>query len=187
MNLRKKLLATVAAVVLTASTALTGVSQSQIVSDTSSVTIGSGSFSTSLSASDFANLPYSLEEQRALGGSIVLTVNDQRGTAEGWTVTVTLTDFIGETRPDQFIPARNLEITSATITVAATGSQPVTETEMPFTTSEVPGQPQLIWTANPGYGQGAYHLNLTADLIIPGRTQAQTYTSIGTVNVVTAP
>lgn len=186
MNLRKKFVITAAAIALAASTALSGAAQTT-VSDTSSVTIGSGSFTTSLSASDFANLPYSLNDQYARGGSIVLTVNDQRGTAEGWTVTITLTDFVGDRRPELVIPAKNLEIQSATISVAVDGTQPVVESQMPFSTSEEPGAPQLVWTANPGYGQGGYHLTMTGDLLIPGRTQAQTYTSTGTVNVVTAP
>lgn len=186
MNLRNRIFATTAAVVLTASTALTGMAQDTNTSS-SSVTIGAGAFTTSLTASNFVNLPYSLTDQFARGGSIILTVSDQTGDNDGWTVTVSLSDFVGQDRPAENIPSENLEITSYTITEAADNSQPVSQPNMVPVTSEVEGQPQLTWTANPGYGAGAYRLNMIADLLIPGRTSAQTYTSTGTVAIVAGP
>lgn len=183
MTIRKKLVATVAALAITASTALTGAAQ---VSDTSSVTVGSGSFTVALSASDFATLPYSLTDQYARGGQIHLTVQDQTGSAAGWQVTMSLTNFIGQSRPAQTpIPSQNLEIVSYDIAVATDGSQPISAPNMPVVYGET--VPQLVWTALPGYGQGGYTLNMTGDLLVPGRTEAQTYTSTGTVEVVTAP
>lgn len=184
MNLRKKLLATVAAVVLTASTALTGVSQS--ASDTSSVTIYQGNFSVSLSAANFNNVQYSLDQQLAENGSIDLNVNDSRGTGAGWKVPLSITDFIGETNNSQIIPVAGLEIDPASITVttALPNSQPVVPEMTPVYNEAAP---QLTWSAPAGQGQGSYNLHMESDLIIPGRTQAQTYTATGTVNVVTAP
>lgn len=184
MNMRKKIVTTAAAIAIAASTALTGAAQT--ATDTSSITIGAGAFTVSLSASDFTNLPYSLEDQFARGGQINLIVNDQTGDNDGWTVTLTITDFVGQDRPGATdIPSENLVITGYGITVAADGSQPVSEANMVPVTSEE--APQLTWTADPGYGAGAYNLNMTADLEVPGRTQAQTYTSTGTVNVVAGP
>lgn len=184
MNIRQKLVATAAAIVITASTALTGMTQT--ISDTSSVTIGAGAFTVSFSATDFADLPYSLTDQYTRGGHINLLVNDQTGDAGGWTVTLTLTDFVGQSRPGVTdIQSENLEITGYTITVVTDGSQPVSQPNM----TPVYGEtiPQLTWTANPGYGSGAYNLNMTADLLVPGRTQAQKYTSAGTVEIVAGP
>lgn len=184
MNIRKKIFTTAAAIAITASTALSGAAQT--VTDTSSVTIGTGAFTVSFSASDFANLPYSLVDQYARGGQINLIVNDQTGDSGGWTVTMTISDFVGQSRPGVTdIPSENLEVMSSSITVVTDGSQPVSAANM----SPVPSEtaPQLTWTANPGYGAGAYNLNMVADLLIPGGTQAQTYTATGTVNVVTGP
>jgi hypothetical protein len=186
MNLRNTIVASVVAVAILASTALGGVAQNTA---TSSVSIGAGAFTTSLAASNFANLPYSLLDQTARGGSVILTVNDQTGDAGGWQVRVTVTNFIGVDRPTQFIPSGNLTITAAAMSIAVDGSQPVTESEMPFASvTAVDGTAgYFVWTANAGYGQGGYRLNLTADLLIPGRTSAQTYTSTGTISVVTGP
>lgn len=186
MNLRKKILTTTAAIALAASTALTGVAQT--ATDTSSVTIGAGTFTVSFSASDFADLPYSLVDQYTRGGQINLIVNDQTGDAGGWQVTLTLTDFVGQTRPGVTdIPSENLEILpgGVSITIATDGSQPVSPENMIPVYGEA--APQLVWTAQPGYGAGAYRLTMGADLLVPGRTQAQTYTSTGTVLVVAGP
>jgi len=186
MNLRKKIFTTAAAIALTASTVFTGTGSAQAITDTSSITIGAGTFTVSFSASDFADLPYSLVDQYSRGGQINLIVNDQTGDGGGWTVTLTLTDFVGQTRPGvSDIPSENLEIRGYTITPVTDGSQPVSEANMTPATSET--APQLVWTANPGYGAGAYNLNMTADLLVPGRTQAQTYTSTGTVQIVAGP
>lgn len=184
MNLRRKIVTAAAAIAITASTALTGAAQT--ATDTSSVTIGAGAFTVSLSASNFADLPYSLLDQTTGGGQINLLVNDQTGDSGGWTVTLTLTDFVGQSRPGASdIPSENLDITGFGITTATDGSQPVSEPNM----TPVYGEtiPQLTWTADPGYGAGAYNLNMSANLLVPGRTQAQVYTSTGTVNVVTGP
>lgn len=186
MNLRRKLLTTIAAIAITASTAFTAAAQT--ATDTSSVTVGAGAFTVSFSASNFADLPYALVDQYSRGGQINLIVNDQTGDNEGWTVTLTLTDFVGQSRPGVTdIPSENLEIVpeSISITTATDGSQPVSVENMTPVYRET--VPQLIWTANPGFGAGAYNLSMSADLLVPGRTQAQTYTATGTVNIVAGP
>lgn len=186
MNLRQKFVTAAAAIAITASTVLTGAAQT--ATDTSSVTVGAGAFTVSLSASDFADLPYRLTDQYTRGGQINLIVNDQTGDSNGWTVTLTLTDFVGQTRPGVTdIPSENLEILpdGVSITIATDGSQAVSLPNMTPVYGEV--APQLTWTANPGYGAGAYNLTMRADLLVPGRTQAQTYTSTGVVEVVAGP
>ena len=182
MNLRKSLVATVLGIGLIGSTALTGLAQDTA---TSSITIGGGNFTASISASNFAALPYSFTEQTARNGSITVTVSDQTGDAGGWQITVSLTDFVGQTRPGEAIPSENLEITGFTIVVAADGSQPVSEPNMPAVSAET--SPQLTWTSLPGYGQGSYNLTMAGDLLVPGLTTAQTYTSTGTLQIVTGP
>lgn len=182
MNLRKSFVATVLGLGLIGSTALTGLAQDTA---TSSVTIGGGSFSASISASNFASLPYSLTNQYARNGSITLTVSDQTGDAAGWQITVKLTDFIGNTTPANVIESENLEILTYNIEAAADGSQPVSDGGLLVVTSET--APQLTWTAQPGFGQGSYNLTMIGDLLVPGRTTAQTYTSTGTLTIVTGP
>jgi hypothetical protein len=123
----------------------------------------------------------------ARNGSIRVTVSDQTGDAGGWTVTLDLSDFVGNLRPSEVIPSENLEVVpgGTTITIAADGSQPISPANMIPVYGEF--DPELTWTANPGYGQGSYNLNMTADLIIPGLTTAQTYTSTGTLAIVAGP
>lgn len=186
MNMRKKFVTTAAALAIAASTVLTGAAQTVI--DTSSVTVGAGAFTVSFTASDFVDLPYSLSDQFARGGNISILVNDQTGDSGGWTVTLSITDFVGQTRPGVTdIPSENLVIVteSVSITTALDDSQAVSLPNMTPVTSET--APQLTWTANPGYGAGAYNLNMSADLEVPGRTQAQKYTATGTLNVVAGP
>ena len=186
MSMRKKIVTTAAAIAIAASTALTGAAQT--ATDTSSVTVGAGAFTVSFSASDFADLPYSLVDQYSRGGQINLVVNDQTGDSGGWTVTLTITDFVGQSRPGVTdIPSENLEILpeGVAITIATDGSQAISAENMVPVYGET--SPQLTWTANPGYGAGAYRLTMSADLLVPGRTQAQTYTSTGTVAVVAGP
>jgi hypothetical protein len=182
MNLRTSIISLVAGVTLIASTAIGASAQS---SSTSSVTIGGGNFSASISASNFGSLPYSFTDQTARNGSITLTVTDRTGDAGGWTVTVDVSNFVGNLRPAEFIPSQNLEITGFTITEAADGSQPVSVANMMPVSGET--DPELTWTAAPGYGQGSYNLNMTADLLVPGLTTAQTYTSTGTLAIVAGP
>ena len=114
-----------------------------------------------------------------------MIVSDQTGDAGGWTITVDISDFIGVIRPAEAIPSENLDITNSVMAVAADGSQPVSPEHMTPVYGET--DPELTWTAAPGYGQGSYTLTMTADLLIPGRTTAQTYTSTGTLTIVAGP
>lgn len=184
MNLRASIISLVAGATLVASTAV-GVSAQS--STTSSVTIGGGNFSASVSSSNFASLPYSFSDQTARNGTIRVTVSDQTGDAGGWSVTLDISDFVGNLRPSEIIPSENLEILTdeTTITIAADGSQAISPANMIPVYGEF--DPELTWTANAGYGQGSYNLNMAADLLIPGLTTAQTYTSTGTLAIVTGP
>lgn len=182
MNLRNTIVATGAAAIMTVSAALGAAAQTTA---TSSIEIGGGNFSASISASNFASLPYSFTDQVAMNGSISVIVSDQSGDAGGWTITVNVSDFVGQTRPAEVIPSENLEIQGYVITVAAAGSQPVSEPEMTPVYGET--DPELTWTAAPGFGQGSYNLTMTSDLLVPGLTTAQTYTSTGTLVIVSGP
>lgn len=182
MNLRTTIVSLAAAATLLGTAVLGTAAQSTA---TSSVTIGGGNFTASLSATNFGNLPYSFNDQYARNGNIALVVTDMTGDASGWQVTVDITDFIGDTRPTESIPSENLEITGYSVTLGADGSQPYSAANMPV--SYVEADPELTWTAQPGYGQGSYILTMTGDLLVPGLTTAQTYTSTGTVSIVSGP
>jgi hypothetical protein len=181
MKLRNTLIALATAATLIGSGGMAASAQTA----SSSVTIFSGTFSASLSATNFGNLPYSFADQWARNGSIALNVTDLTGDAGGWEVSVTISDFVGQTRTDEAIPSANLEITGFGIKATDDNSQVVSEANMLPVQSET--APQLVWKADRGYGQGSYVLNMSADLLIPGRTTAQTYTSTGTVAIVTGP
>lgn len=183
MNLRNSIFATAFATAILASTALGGAAQTA----SSSVTITSGTFSASLSATNFGNLPYSLNDQYARNGSIALNVTDLTGDGGGWQVTVDVTDFVGQTRAAEVIPVENLELSGDySIVTTDDNSQPVSMANMPLVPGVV-GGPEIVWVAQPGFGQGSYVLRMTADLLVEGRTTAQTYTSTGTVAIVAGP
>jgi hypothetical protein len=181
MKLRNTLISLAAAATLMGSVAMTVTAQTA----SSSVTITSGTFNASLSATNFGNLPYSLMDQWARSGTIALNVTDLTGDAGGWQVTVDITDFAGQTRATEVIASENLEITGFTISTTDDNSQPVSLPNMMPVSGET--DPELVWGAQPGSGMGSYVLTMTADLLIPGQTTAQTYTSTGNVTIVTGP
>jgi hypothetical protein len=183
MKLRNTLIALAVTGTLMGSVAMTATAQT---SATSSVTIGGGNFSASMSASNFGSLPYSLTDQFARNGNLSLNVTDLTGDAGGWQVAVNVTDFVGQTRSAEVIPVANLSMTNAVMSVATDGSQPVTA-GMRMTPSTTGDGPEFVWIADPGSGQGSYVLSMTADLMVPGRTTVQTYMATGTVTIVTGP
>ena len=184
MNLRNTLISVAAAATLMGSVAKAAAAQSTA---TSSLTIGGGSFSASKSASNFGDLPFSLIDQYARNGSITLVVSDMTGDGNGWIVTLDISNFVGSDRPSEFIISDNLEIGPEVITVqtGADGTAPWSAATMPIVYGE--SDPELTWPALPGYGAGSYILTMMADLLVPGQTTAQTYTSTGTVTATSAP
>jgi hypothetical protein len=184
MNIRSTVVAVAGAVLLTASTALAGLAQTSSTA-TSSVTINAGAFTASIAAANFAPVTYSFVDQTTSDGSLTVSVNDSTGDGNGWQVTVGIGDFVGQTRAAEVIEFENLSLDNAAITATATGSQPVSTANMPVSYAAV--APQLTWTANTNYGQGAYDLDVEASLNVPGLTKVQTYTSTAMLTIVTGP
>lgn len=184
MNMRKSILTTIAALTITASTALTGAAQAAPIQDTSSITIGRGDFTVSLNAYNFHDLDYSLVDQTATDGKVELRVVDMTGDAKGWEVNVEFSDFEGRDRPLE-TPIRivNFDLTNPQITLVDPNSQAISAANMPATYTS----PTLNWKADPFFGEGGYLLTMDASLTVPGLTESQTYTSTGTVTIVTGP
>jgi len=118
--------------------------------------------------------------------NFVINVTDLRGTGQGWTVSVAAQDFEGADTGTTFA-ADNLSLHAVGITKregqAADGVNSAGVVE--FKASETPVQD--VVTAKPKHGMGSYDAEFVGELVIPGGTLSDTYTSTLTVSVVTAP
>src|SRR5262249_22319321 len=121
--------------------------------------------------------------QRSNNGTLVLTVTDQRGTADGWTVTVTVSDFTysGPSPVAANIPASSFSVTSAH-TPTVTRGQTIDVTGGPYVPSSGAtgslDQTLVVLVAEEGAGAGEYQQTLDVTLVIPAQSQTGTYTAV---------
>lgn len=142
-----------------------------------SATLGSVSYSTSSQSSS---------------GTLLLTVDDQRGTSAGWAVTVQSSDLVySGTANGVTIPASSFAITSAGPpqwvsggAIDEVGGGPRVPTANSIGSLSSPRTP--LEAAN-GYGSGKYTQNLAVMLTVPGGSLAGTYTATMTVTTSAAP
>jgi hypothetical protein len=149
-----------------------------------------GSLTASIAGATLPAVTYS-EAAHSNSGTLVLTVTDQRGTAEGWSVTLTMSDFVysGESPIGANIPAGNFRVTAAgaptaTRGQAVSGSGPI----VPSTGATGPLDGELtVLTAPDGTGAGEYVQTLNVTLDIPARSQAGMYTAVVQTTTSSAP
>jgi hypothetical protein len=133
--------------------------------------------------SEFPAVPFSLDAQQSTG-AIAVTVTDTRGTAQGWSLSVSATDFFpASTSNPMTIPIENLTAAPGPVSVV-TGQPSPLPTANTFVMSE---SPQVLFTAAPGSGNGRYATVINGSLVIPGATRVDTYTSTITVSLISAP
>jgi hypothetical protein len=157
------------------------------------VTITStGTLSASITGANFGSTAYSFSGQTLPGKDVVITADDDRGTAEGWNVTLSSGDFFGAaynaaTNPlHTFAVSGNLTFAAGTTAVNAgnsgTGAGKITSTAINPSASTV-----KLWQAFAGYGDGHYTLTVPATLTIPARTVVDSYTATMTIGIASAP
>ncbi len=180
MNIRKRLATGLAAFALFA----TAISGSQAAtSDTATVAIttqpGAG-LTASITGTSFGSIPYSFTDSAPLSGSLTITALDTRGTAAGWNIVLSATNFTGSTGS---IPVNRFSLAAGTVsTIAGPSTGQTTSALNPVSTAAA-----KVWSAAVGFGDGSYSLNTPASLVVPGGTLVGTYTSVVTVSITSGP
>jgi len=191
MNLRNRFLATAGAVLLVATTTLTGLAQTQQATGNATVSITSDTTTNYLAVSvtnaAFGGYAYSFVDQTA-AGSLTVTATDTRGTAAGWNVSLSASDFAAGT---ERIAIANLALTAGTPSALAFGGS-TGSTAGVVATSAAPVQQtgtstSKILSAGVGSGAGQFQLPMTGALNIPGGTLVGSYTSTVSVAIVSGP
>jgi hypothetical protein len=112
-------------------------------------------------------------------------VTDLRGTAAGWTFNLRASgDFEGTNTTDT-IPVNGLGLAFNQLVWIAgnTSTLPINESNI----SHVSTTGQQLTSAPEGYGNGQYDIRFYGDLLVPGDTLVDTYTTTLTVESAAAP
>jgi hypothetical protein len=180
MNILKRIGAVISAIALFA----TVISGSQAAtSDNAVVTIttqpGAG-LTASITGTSFGSIAYSFTDSAPLSGTLTVTALDTRGTAAGWNIVLSATNFTGSTGS---IPVNRFSLSAGTVTtIAGPSSGQTTSALTPVSTTAA-----KVWSAAIGSGDGSYSLNVPASLVVPGGTLVGTYTSVVTVAITSGP
>ncbi len=155
------------------------------------LTVTGGSLTASIASAQLSPVAYSTTE-RSNTGVLVLTVTDQRGTADGWSVSLSVSDFTysGVSPVAADIPAASFSITSAQGPTVVRG-QVINPTDGPYVPSSGATGPLdetlVVLVAEPGAGAGEYQQSLNVTLVIPAESQSGTYTAVIQTTTSSAP
>ena len=155
------------------------------------VTVVGGPLSASVSSVALAPVVY-VNVEYANTGTLVHTVVDQRGTAEGWSVTLSVSafDYVGVTPNGADIAAGAYTIQTANGPVRVSG-QAISGTGGPaIPTGSATGtldEPIMVLVANDGLGAGVHNQIYSVVLIIPAGIQAGVYTAFVNATTSAAP
>lgn len=167
---------------------------SAMAQETAEVTqsVTGGSLSATASDLGLTAVNYAHTDQTS-SGNVALTVDDSRGTGEGWNVSVmssgfAYTDDSSAADPTHDLDASNFALTSATTPVAVEG-QGVDGTDGPkvVTGTGTLDQARTVVDANVDFGQGKYTQSLGVALTVPGQARAGTYTGTLTITATSGP
>ncbi len=188
MTFRKALTGAIGALALVAATATSSLAAPVTPSDSTDVDIivtSNGVLSVIVAESEpFDDVNYSFTTTHSIG-QLTVTVTDLRGTAAGWTFNLRANgDFEGANTNDS-IPIGGLGLgfnhlawvagNTSTLFIAASNI------------SHVSTSGQQIVDAPIGYGNGQYDIVYNGDLLVPGDTLVDTYTTTLTVESAAAP
>lgn len=183
MNVRTRI-ATIATAAVIAVSAAGGA-----MADSPQVTqkITGGEFTYSLSDGQMSPITfdYARTADVSTSGSLTLTVNDGRGTKQGWTVSIASGDFIyaGDAPGSNDIAASRFSVNPSDPTsVEGEGLAGVTRAQGGALNAAVP-----VITAASGKGSGKYTQQLPVTLNVPATAPAGTYTATITVSTTLAP
>ena len=123
-----------------------------------------------------------------------LTVNDPRGNAAGWNLTITSTTFTGTSSSSNQLSTTASSILAAPTFACISGGGHCTNPDNAGVTYPV-GVPAAataptavkFFDANVGFGLGKFTITPTVTVSIPANTIADTYTSTVSVAVVSGP
>lgn len=137
-----------------------------------------GVLSVSISDMNFGSLPYSLVD-RDVDGTATITASDMRGTAGGWNVTLTSTDF------DEGMDISNLSLSAGAVSTTSTNSDHSSAAVPAMTgvNSVVAGETFNVLTAKPGTGAGSYSAEYNTNLHVPSGTLVGEYDATITVTI----
>jgi hypothetical protein len=182
MKLRHRLGALIGALALLGS-AIAGSQAATSDNATVAIITNGNALSASITGTTFGSIPYSFTDSAPLAGNMSITAIDPRGTAAGWNIVLSATNFIGANNVAHVIPVSRLGLTPGAITPAfGSAAGQTTFPLAPVTTSA-----QKIWSAALGAGDGQYTLAVPASLVVPGGTLVDSYTSVVTVSITSGP
>lgn len=190
MKLRNSILATAFATVLLASTALTGLTQTE-GSSTATVAISSDPnqnfLAVTITNASFGSKAYSFVDQTAVG-SLLVTATDSRGTATGWNVTLSASDFVsGPNTFDIHFLSLSAGTPNAVLSGGTTGTMSGVNATSAAPVQETGTSTTKILAAGAGSGSGQYSLPMAGSLTIPGGTLVGNYASTVSVAIVSGP
>ena len=137
-----------------------------------------GVMSVAITNVNFGSYEYSLSTQSAREGSVVISTGDTRGTAEGWSVTLSGTDF------DPNFLIGNLTLTDPQVATTSGTGLPSEDPPAAVAANPVVVAPgTTVITAAPDSGAGTCTTTYDANLTIPGGTLVGTYQSTLTVTI----
>ncbi len=184
MNFKK-----IAVVASTAMLALSFGSGALAASDSPTVSqqINGGEFTASLGNGSLSAIDFDYTKSAATEstGSVTLTVDDARGTREGWSVSIQSGAFVydGVATGDHDIVAENLSVTPGAPEMLA-GESVVNVSA--GTTGSLDSS-RTVLSAPVGSGSGKYQQNLALTLAVPAYSPTGSYTATITVGTNAAP
>ena len=185
MNLKSKIVTIATASILALSVA-SGATAQQSAQVTQKITGGQFTYSLTNGTMQEIKFDYANDQVRKTTGEMTLSVDDARGTKQGWTVSLASTafDYDGVApNPDSYnIPAGNLTVRPADPTTQAGEAGNVNK----MGGGPMNGEVQVI-QAQPGYGSGKYVQKLPVELSVPPKSPVGTYTATITVSTTAAP
>jgi hypothetical protein len=146
------------------------------------LTVAAGSLTASVAAATLPPVNYSTAAQTT-SGTLALTVTDQRGTADGWSVALSISDFAysGPSPSGTAIPAGAFSVTAANAPSVVRG-QPLDSIAGPAPPgSGATGpldQPVVVLVAADGSGAGVYTQGIDVTLTIPANSQTGIYRAV---------
>jgi hypothetical protein len=188
MTLRRALTGAIGALALVAATATSSMATSVTPSDSTDVDIvvtSNGVLSVLVSESEpFDDVNYSFTATHSYG-QLTVSVTDLRGTAAGWTFNLRASGDFEGTNTTVTIPVNGLGLAFNQLVWIAgnTSTLPINESNI----SHVSTTGQQLTSAPEGYGNGQYDIRFNGDLLVPGDTLVDTYTTTLIVESAAAP
>jgi hypothetical protein len=188
MNFRSKLVAVAGSALILASSLTFGVA-SAADNDTATASVkvttnASNVLSVVIENGSFGSVVYDFADQDTKG-TLDVTVTDLRGTAPGWNVNLSASDFAtGDASPKTF-GIGNLSLAPGA--ASATTKFSTTNGITPSGAIQVSSAPQPILTASAGSGDGEFTSTLAGTLKVPGGTLVGDYAAEVTVSIDAAP